>query len=103
MSGEGGQSDGYRTHQRTVARFVGWVQLKRSRTNRKPRGRVMVTRRGYGTHQRPVALCAWAGLAKNKKINSTQLPYFANRTTHRFYFHPAHADVLYALTSIDVW
>jgi len=63
MSGEGGQSDGYRTHQRTVARFVGWVQPWRSRTNRKPRGRVMVTRRGYGTHQRPVALCAWAGLA----------------------------------------
>ena len=57
------QSDGYRTHQRTVARFVGRVQPKRSRPNRKPRGRVMVTRRGYGTHQRPVALCAWAGLA----------------------------------------
>lgn len=26
----------------------------------------MVTRRGYGTHQRPVALCAWAGLVKIK-------------------------------------
>ena len=26
----------------------------------------MVTRRGYGTHQRPVALCAWAGLVKTK-------------------------------------
>ena len=61
--GWGGQSDGYRTRERTVARFVGRVQPKRSRTNRKPRGRVMVTRRGYGTHQRPVALCAWAGLA----------------------------------------
>ena len=68
MSGEGKQSDGYRTHQRTVARFVGRVQPKRSRTNRKPRGRVMVTRRGYGTHQRPVALCAWAGLAQNKNF-----------------------------------
>jgi hypothetical protein len=28
----------------------------------------MATRRGYGTHQRPVALCAWAGLAKNKNL-----------------------------------
>ena len=27
------------------------------------RGRVMATRRGYGAHQRPVALCAWAGQA----------------------------------------
>jgi hypothetical protein len=26
----------------------------------------MATRRGYGTHQRPVALCAWAGLVKTK-------------------------------------
>lgn len=64
MSGVGGQSDGYRTHQRTVARFVGRVQPWRSRTSRKPKGRVMVTRRGYGTHQRHVALCAWAGLVK---------------------------------------
>jgi hypothetical protein len=66
QAGAGGQSDGYRTHQRTVARFVGRVQPKRSLTNRKPRGRVMATRRGYGTHQRPVALCAWAGLTEKR-------------------------------------
>jgi len=60
----------------------------------------MATRRGYGTHQRPVALCAWAG---NAKENSAQFRYFANRTTHSLYFHPAHADVLYALTSMSIW
>jgi hypothetical protein len=59
----GRQSDGYRTPQRTVACFVGRVLPKRSRTKSKPKGRVMVTRRGYGTASGPVALCAWAGLA----------------------------------------
>jgi hypothetical protein len=28
----------------------------------------MITRPGDGAHQRPVALCAWAGLAKNKNL-----------------------------------
>ena len=37
------------------------------------------------------------------KVNSAQLRYFANRTTHSLYFHPAHADVLYGLTSMDIW
>jgi hypothetical protein len=60
----------------------------------------MATRRGYGTHQRPVALCAWAGYAKE---NSEQLRYFANRTTQRLYFHTMHGGELYALTSMDVW
>jgi len=84
MSGEGGQSDGYRTHQRTVARFVGRVQPGRSRTNRKPRGRVMVTRRGYGTHQRPVALCAWAGLAKRKILRNCRISQIGKRTAFTF-------------------
>ena len=92
MSGEGGQSDGYRTHQRTVARFVGRVQPKRSRTNRKPKGRVMVTRRGYGTHQRPVALRAWAGLVKTKFC---AIVLFLKSDNAALYFHPAHGGELY--------
>jgi hypothetical protein len=28
----------------------------------------MATRRGYGAHQRPVALCAWAGQHEQKDI-----------------------------------
>ena len=63
-------------------------------------GRVMVTQCGYGAPQRPVALCAGAG---QLYLNSAQKDYFANLTTHRFYFHPAHGGELYALTSMYVW
>ena len=63
-------------------------------------GRVMATRRGYGALQRPVALCAWVG---QQKQNSAQKHSFANRTTHRFHFHPAHGGELYNLTSMYVW
>jgi hypothetical protein len=53
---------------RRVARAPGGYCFYRLNANRKPenflqRGRVMATRRGYGAHQRPVALCAWAGQA----------------------------------------
>jgi hypothetical protein len=101
--GMGGQSDGYRTHQRTVARFVGRVQPGRSRPNRKPK------RAGHGHTARlrdASAACravCLGGPCVKIKLNSAQFRYFVNRTTHRFYFHPAHADVLYAFTSMNVW
>ncbi len=60
----------------------------------------MVTRRGYGTHQRPVALCAWAGLVKTKFC---AIVLFRKSDNAALYFHPAHGGELYALTSIDVW
>ena len=93
---EGGQSDGYRTHQRAVARFVGRVLPWRSRAGRTPeiscmRGRVMATRRGYwasGTTCR--AVCP-GGPSVN---NSAQKRYFVNRTTQRLYSHPAHGGGL---------
>jgi hypothetical protein len=46
----------------------------------------MVTRRGYGTHQRPVALCAWAGLAKNKNkiLRNCRISLIGQRTAFTF-------------------
>jgi hypothetical protein len=44
----------------------------------------MVTRRGYGTHQRPVALCAWAGLAKRKILRNCRISQIGKRTAFTF-------------------
>jgi len=42
-------------------------RLNRTGT-RQQSGRVMATQRGYGAHQRPVALCAWVGHHEQKDI-----------------------------------
>jgi hypothetical protein len=44
----------------------------------------MVTRRGYGTHQRPVALCAWVGLAKRKILRNCLISQIGKRSAFTF-------------------
>jgi len=92
----GGQSDGYRTHQRTVARFVGRVLLAIACQQDNAQiscrsGRVMATRRGYRASATTCrAVCPGGPTVKN----SAQKRYFANRTVHSLYFHPAHGGDL---------
>jgi hypothetical protein len=49
------------------------------------------------------ATCRAVCLGGPPEQNSAQKHSFSNRTTHRFYFHPAHGGELYALTSMYVW
>jgi len=55
------------------------------------RGRVMATRRGYRASATTCrAVCPGGPTVKN----SAQKRYFANRTVHSLYFHPAHGGDL---------
>jgi len=54
----------------------------------------MVTRRGYGTHQRPVALCAWAGLVKIKILRNSLISQIGKRSAFTFTLRTAESYML---------
>jgi len=99
----GRQSDGYRTPQRTVARFVGAGPIEaiayQEETERAGPGHMARLQ----DRERACRAVCLGGPCINKKINSMQKTYFSNRKTHSLYFHPAHGGGLYALTSMYVW